>query len=630
MRARINKQVLLNVLLLFILVTGSNAQLKPNNSLQHDIDSLRKVVRNELTPAARVDSWIYLASCYFDLSRTDSIQYCLQQGFQIIAQTPYRSGEYFLLSYQTELLDKNALYDEALDYAQKSLRLAKSITDRELIGDSYTLLGLVYNDSGQPLKAIQYLRHSLSLIPSYTHQKHPVSQRHHALLNLGQCYLKLKQHNTAIHWLNQSLQEATTQQDYRIMSIAHWLLGQCYDSQRHFELAGQQYELGYKYANSIHDWDAIILFFPHLFYHYYRHNQPKKASDFLEIGRQLAEQTPDRIAALPRKNFYVELVSIYRLLKDYPKAVRAQQTVLEITEEINKKASAQRLALLNKFNQQESQLLLLDRERKMQLIILQKNRLLNVALSLSLLLLAAIFVIIYYNSQQRRRLDRLRQQRELAELEQKREVSTLKAVIVGEERERNRLANELHNGVGGLLISARYSLERQIRMTPIQFGSEPLILVDNAYEEIRRIAHNLMPHTLQHVGLAAALEQYCESIVQSTELQLTLQIYGVAERLESSLELWLYRIVQELVSNILKHAKATTALIQLSNNNGLVHLTVEDNGQGFVVTEVLQRDGFGLRQLADRAYYLNGTVLIESEPGAGTSIFIELPTQSLL
>ena len=594
------------------------------------IDSIRQQMSHIHIPSEKVDAWLNLSNQYFNLSQTDSIQYCLNQGFRIVENAPYAIGEYFLLSYQTELLDKNTLYDEAFQYAFKSMRKAESIGDRELIGDSNILLGLIYNDSGDPRLAIHYLKKGLNLLPFHSHQKHEISQRYHALLNMGQCYLKLKEYGPAVYYLRKAIQAAANQKDYRVLAIASCLLGNAYYDKEKYDLAGQQYKSGLQYALSINDWDAAVLFYPHLFHYYYRQKQYTRALAALRSGLQLVKQTPGRIATLPRKDFYIELVAIYRLLGNYSKALEAQRAVLEITEQINQQISSQQQHLHQLLDVQERTILLKDSERKIQQVLLQRNRQWNIVLSILLALLAVIFGVVYYGLRQRQKFERLQQQNRLFELEQQREIATLKAMIDGEEQERNRLANELHNGVGSLLVSARHSLERRNRLTTLSMDSESLKLIDNAYDEVRRIAHNLMPHALQSAGLTVALEQFCEMVDQSTQLQTTLQIYGLSERLEPSLELWLYRIVQELVSNILKHARATTALVQLSYANGLIHLTVEDNGQGFVVSEILQGHGFGLRQLTDRATYLHGTVHIESEPGSGTSIFIELPRHPLM
>ncbi len=389
-----------------------------DRSTLQKIDSVRKALAQWQSPESRVNAWIYLASSYIDLSQTDSAQYCLEKGFRIISQSPYRSGEYFLLSYQAELLDKNTLYDEALRFALKGKKIADSTGDHELIGNNYMLMGLIYNDSGQPLKAIPYLRQSLNFLPVNSHQNHSIARRQHSFLNLGQCYLKVKQYHVANYWLKKAIQESNAQHDYRVMAISHWLIGKSYDYIGNHTLAGSQYRIGVLHAKLIHDWDATILFTPQLFYYYYRRNQTKKALSTLYSGLQLVKEKHERIAMLPLKDFYVDLVAIYQLLNDYPKAINAQQKVLDMTEQINRKANSQRLFLIQTFNHQETQLLKLNVEHKNQEILLRKNQSLTIILSISLALAAAIFGIIYYWLQQRRRYESIQQEQKVADLEQ--------------------------------------------------------------------------------------------------------------------------------------------------------------------------------------------------------------------
>lgn len=586
----------------------------------------QKRVEMDPGPVAQIDIWLHLASAYIDHSQTDSAQYALNQGFKLVEKTPYAVGEYFLLSYQTELLDKNTLFEEGFRFALKALRKARSIGDPELLGDSYTLLGLLYNDSGQPNLAIKYLQKSLNLLPRQSKQVHSVSQQYHALLNLGQCCLKLRQYKPAIDYLNQGLHKAEIQQDYRIMAICSRMIGDAFYEQHAYEPAERHYRAGLQYARSIQDWDAATLFYPKLVVIYHRRQLYQQAQAMLREGTRLIEQSPDRIAMLPRKNFYAELVPVYQLLGNVQKVIQTQRTMLTITEAINHQNSGRQLRLLQELYSQENTLLRLTAERTREKILLQQNKMQNAALMGIIGLLAMVFGISLYSLRQRRKLDQLHQQQQQARWEQQRELAELRAILAGEEQERNRLAHELHNGIGGLLVSARYSLEQLCRSTAMVYGPEPLALVEEAYQEVRQMAHNLLPHSLQHDGLVPALAQYCQTAGRSAQLQINFQAYGLTQRLETALELWLYRIVQELVSNMIKHANAHTALVQLSYADSCLYLTVEDDGRGFFVAEALQRNGIGLSQLRERAACLGGTVQIDSKPGWGTSIVVELPT----
>lgn len=147
--------------------------------------------------------------------------------------------------------------------------------------------------------------------------------------------------------------------------------------------------------------------------------------------------------------------------------------------------------------------------------------------------------------------------------------------------------------------------------------------LDNSINELRRVSHNMMPEALIKYGLKEALENYCERIDHSGQLNVRLQTYGLERRMEQDTEIVLYRIVQELLTNVIKHAEAKVVLIQLVRETDKISLTVEDNGKGFDINSTLEKKGAGLQNIQARAGYLNGIVDIRTSPGEGTSVTIE-------
>ena len=145
--------------------------------------------------------------------------------------------------------------------------------------------------------------------------------------------------------------------------------------------------------------------------------------------------------------------------------------------------------------------------------------------------------------------------------------------------------------------------------------------LDQSILELRRVSHNMMPEALIKYGLKEALENYCENLNLSGGIDVQLQTYGLEKRMEQSTEIVLYRIVQELLQNVVKHSGAGKVLIQLVCEGNRFNLTVEDDGKGFNVTE--QSTGAGLANIRARTEYLNGTMDIVSGKGEGTSVHIE-------
>jgi len=151
--------------------------------------------------------------------------------------------------------------------------------------------------------------------------------------------------------------------------------------------------------------------------------------------------------------------------------------------------------------------------------------------------------------------------------------------------------------------------------------SNVIAQLDQSIAELRRVSHNMMPEALIKFGLKEALENYCESVNHSKQIQVQLQTYGMETRMEQSVEIVIYRIIQELLTNVIKHAEAKKVLIQLVREDDRFNLTVEDDGKGFNVQEI--QAGAGLANIKARAAYLNGSVDIVSAKGEGTSVHVE-------
>jgi two-component system NarL family sensor kinase len=205
-----------------------------------------------------------------------------------------------------------------------------------------------------------------------------------------------------------------------------------------------------------------------------------------------------------------------------------------------------------------------------------------------------------------------------------------KAVIEAEEKERTRIAQELHDGVGQQLSAVKLnmsSLESFIDMKnndQKQLFKNALEIIDESVKEVRSVSHNMMPNTLLKSGLGTAVREFLNRISNNDKLKIEMEIHGLNERLESTTETILFRVLQEIVNNIIKHSQASTINIQIIRHEKELTLMVEDNGVGFDSKKV-KGDGIGLQNIQSRIAYLNGNLNIDSHPGKGTTISIEVP-----
>jgi signal transduction histidine kinase len=148
--------------------------------------------------------------------------------------------------------------------------------------------------------------------------------------------------------------------------------------------------------------------------------------------------------------------------------------------------------------------------------------------------------------------------------------------------------------------------------------------LDQTISELRKVAHNLMPEALVKFGLKNAILDYANTMQLASNVNIHFEQMGETRDLGNTNDLYIYRIIQELINNAIKHASANRVLIQLTKTNKRVILTVEDDGKGFDPSAVENAKGIGLKNLQQRVDYLNGKMTIESKTSEGTSIHIEL------
>ena len=259
------------------------------------------------------------------------------------------------------------------------------------------------------------------------------------------------------------------------------------------------------------------------------------------------------------------------------------------------------------------------------LTILRKNTLNYILIGTAASLLI-ISLLTYRNYNQKKKL----QQQRISELETQQQLSATEAILKGEEQERSRLAKDLHDGLGGMMSGIKYSLltmkKNQI-MTPEnqQAFERSIDMLDSSINEMRRVAHNMMPEALVKFGLDTALNDFCSDVNQTGVLQVSYQSIGIKEeQFEQITAITIYRIVQELINNTMKHAAARSAIVQVSKTNEVISITVEDDGKGFDTTMLEGVKGIGWNNIKSRVDYLKGKLDVRSEPGNGTSVHIEL------
>ncbi len=284
-----------------------------------------------------------------------------------------------------------------------------------------------------------------------------------------------------------------------------------------------------------------------------------------------------------------------------------------------------------KFNTAENQkkIAVLGNEKNKANLQSKTNRLLNWILGVTgfFLLITTILMWKYYTNIKKLALQKdVNHKQYIKDVQQQQQLQLTQTLLESEERERNRIARDLHDGLGGMLASVKINLSRiSFSNNETIFTEElPKIInqLDNSVNELRRIARNMMPETLLNSGLEVALKDICESLL-SEKTTFDFQVFNIGKDISEAMQVAIYRIVQELVTNAIRHADASKIMVQCSQNEKVFYITIEDNGKGFNQADK-ENNGIGLINVKNRVFYLNGQIEIVSSKGEGTTINIEL------
>ncbi len=255
----------------------------------------------------------------------------------------------------------------------------------------------------------------------------------------------------------------------------------------------------------------------------------------------------------------------------------------------------------------------------------EKKETLNKILVGSSIALMLILFLAYRNFRNKRKVQSLK----ITELQKDKQLLTVDAMLKGQEEERSRIAKDLHDGLGGLLSGTKLSfihMKENLILTPenAEQFDKSLSMLDTTIVDLRKVAQNLMPEALVKFGLDEALRDFCNSIQNSSKITVDYQKIGVERKLNNTAEVFVYRIIQELTNNAVKHSKATEIIVQLALSETKTSIAVEDNGIGYDKNKIENKKGSGLDNIEYRVHYFNGEIDTETSFNNGTSVNIVL------
>jgi len=623
------------------------------------IDSLQKAIASMPDDTSRVLAYRLLFRALYAEDRSGELLEVAEKGLVLSRKLDFAKGLSLFIFYKASALDILGRGQEAIPLFEEGLLTAKKQGDEQAAADYHSNLGTAQHLMGRLDKSLQNFLAAYDIYKR-TGKSENLSK---VLNNIGIVYRAEGKYVRAEEIYKESLVLKQQLKDTLGMAAAYQNLAALYTSSLRQELAIEEAKKAlaiYEKLNRPDDVAGCHSLLGQIFYNFDNLEAAKKEllmaaagyietpsveygpstyqllgaiaareEDFLtaekylrnglELARQFGQQ--DRVFEMLK-----ELSKVESALGKHAAAYHSLQDAFAIRDSVTEK---NRLSLMEemqtKFDvaQKDSEIKINQLDLKQR--TLERNWLMAGASLLGLLSLAIFFGLrsrIRSNKKIAEQESALQQQ-QIVQLEQERKLSTLSAMIEGQEQERSRIAADLHDGLGGLLTSVKSHFNALPKSSDqAELFGKTNHLIDEACVEVRRISHNMMPRALALFGLSGALEDLAQDL-ENQGVHCQLEMIGMETPLEANQSVTIYRIIQELTNNVVKHAQANHLLLQLIRRDDTLTIIAEDNGKGFDVKKAFTKKGLGLSSIESRVKFLQGTIEWDSVPGEGTVVSIE-------
>lgn len=349
------------------------------------------------------------------------------------------------------------------------------------------------------------------------------------------------------------------------------------------------------------------------------HLERKNLDGMRDIVENFIESKDSVITVYTRRYIVENYVKMLKEREDYKSAYLWNQRNKVFKDSLDKLSNDKLIIELEeKYKSAEKDKELIENKMTIQARTNQRNIFLSLGLVLTLLSFLA-----FNRFRSKQKLDASR----ILHLEKEKKILSMNAMLEGQEAERLRIAKDLHDGLGGLLSSVKARLSKIMtevsKIESFSLYEKTTEMVDDACDEVRRISHNLLPGSLRLAGLKTAVEQLGEELNESHSFEVKTEVLGYEDDLDQTTEVFIFRIIQEAINNIIKHAKAKIVLVQLSETDDEYHITIEDDGQGFDTQS--DSEGLGLKSIRSRVEFLKGELDLVSNLGIGSTLTVHVP-----
>lgn len=587
----------------------------------------KSVTDNNRHWQARYTLWV--GGVYANTASYDSATIYLDRGFVLANElkndsmrAQYYQNKGSLAQFQNDV-------DKAIEYLLQAVEVMEGMGDKRplnLLPHAYQDLSGLYNNVGMHDKAAEYDQRSLEVLSDVTDK----GDRAKLYYNIAVTFNYKKDYTQFKRYLDSAELENRTGKNARVGSGIMAGMGMYYQHQNQPDSA--------LYYNS----KALEMVRQSKDFYFFAERAISTATILSQLKRtaeadQLLVEAVDYAAQFQD---YQMLAEAYKLKKeiatsrgDYKAALQYSDLQKKFADSVTNETTQRTIVALEaKYQNQKKEKEIADlkvQNAESELTIVKRNRLL-VAGSIGAAAILLIVLLLYRNSRNKQLLvekEKQVKEQQIVFLEKQQQLVSMQSMINGQETERTRIAKDLHDGLGGLFSTVKMYFStmqhENVALRDNDLFQKSTQLVSTASAEVRRIAHNMMPEALLKLGLTNAVKDLCDNISAGKLLNVTLEVHGMDRRLNASTEIMLYRIIQELLNNIIKHAQATEAIIQFVRDENRLSISVEDNGRGFSMADVKDASSAGMETIQSRVDYLNGKLTIDSQKGMGTTIMMD-------
>ena len=506
--------------------------------------------------------------------------------------------------------------DTAIYYYKQSLELCDYANDSLCGVHNLNNIGNIYFEKEDYKKSIEYSEQVIKKLEGSTREQDLLILSYN---NTGGSYIELGEYEKALIYLNKALSMAEVIKPNDRFLI-HKNLSEVYEKTGQYKLSLEQLKIYWEIQDSLISIEKNKQIEESLA----KYESEKKEKEIAQLKEEKLEQK--LLLKSKQAEFEQRSLTDRLLAKEKENEILQLQGKNELQKVLIEKSEVEK-------QQQDGQILLLEREKQLKANEAKRQSLIRngvIIVSILLLIPAIILVIVYQHRARNRELlhsktEELNRQK-ILEVIREHELKAVKANIEGQEKEKKRISRELHDGIAGNLAGIKLMLAKIAGTYKEDADLKKVVTkLDDTYKEVRTITHQLTPPGMHDASFCQLIGSFLKDVSSEKEFNINFICHPKKDlnRLSDEVKIEIYRVIQELVINITKHAKSDHVEVQLIINESDLNLLVEDNGVGFDTKKAGR--GIGLSNIRSRVTKLNGNIDIDSSLGRGTIINVDIP-----